>query len=46
LSKERAVALDYKIFDGWINMVPEKFAYGNFDTSYLFSEAPSEWSKG
>jgi hypothetical protein len=40
------VALDYKIFDGWINVVPEKFAHGNFDTSYLFSEVAERVEQG
>jgi len=40
------VALDYKIFDGWINMVPEKFAYGSFDVSYLFSEVGERVEQG
>jgi len=40
------MTLDYKLFDGWINMVPKNPDYGNMDVTYLFPALAERYENG
>jgi len=40
------MTLDYKLFDGWINMVPKNPDYGNMDVTYLFPDLAERYENG
>jgi predicted TIM-barrel fold metal-dependent hydrolase len=40
------MALDFKLFDPWINIVPKQPEYGNMDVSYLFPDLAARYVEG
>jgi predicted TIM-barrel fold metal-dependent hydrolase len=40
------MALDFKLFDPWINIVPQQPEYGNMDVSYLFPDLAARYIEG
>jgi len=40
------MALDFKLFDAWINITPKQPDYGNMDVSYLFPELAERYRTG
>ena len=40
------MALDFKLFDGWVNITPKQPEYGGMDVSYLFPELADRYKNG
>ena len=40
------MALDFPLFDAWINMVPTNPDYGDMDVSYLFPDLAERYRTG
>jgi predicted TIM-barrel fold metal-dependent hydrolase len=40
------MALDFKLFDGWVNITPKQPEYGNMDVSYLFPDLAERYRNG
>jgi predicted TIM-barrel fold metal-dependent hydrolase len=42
----REMALDFKLFDGWVNITPKQPGYGHMDVSYLFPDLRERYETG